>query len=308
MVTKKKPVAFTALENLSLDEQAVHFHESLADAEKGVATTYWLLGDTLERIRKEPKYGEWKTLMKHCDRLGLRRSCVTRSLRIRKRHPDIKDVTDLSLFEALGQKLRQQASCRTESGRSDDRRRVPGGAALRAGVWKPQSRPGNHDLVLRRSHARRLEARRPPRTRQARRAPEGQAWGCQAPRPSVAPGRRLHPQEAPLGDVTMKKPIVVSFVAAFSAWTVDSKKPGSRSSWRRRRTRTRKTIAANRPRLPVLGDIHHVTAAQACAAARIGKKEDIDLVCGVPALPKLQYGGQAAGTPRPAGRRTPGFR
>ena len=43
----------------------------------------------------------------------------------------------------------------------------------------------------------------------------------------------------------------------------------------------RKTIAANRPRVPVIGDIEQYTAGEISRIARLGKDEEIDLVVSI---------------------------
>ena len=55
------------------------------------------------------------------------------------------------------------------------------------------------------------------------------------------------------------------------------------------------TIRANRPGLPLLGDIRHLTAAQVRAAAGLGDDKDIDLVAGGPPCKQHSTAGKIRG-------------
>ena len=98
MPSKKNP---TTIQQLNLKAQDLH--KLIGENENTAAPIYWTLGATLREIRKAGNLS-WQALLKHCDSIGLRRSRVTRALRVRKRHSTIQACKGTTLYEALGNK------------------------------------------------------------------------------------------------------------------------------------------------------------------------------------------------------------
>ncbi len=63
----------------------------------------------------------------------------------------------------------------------------------------------------------------------------------------------------------------------------------------------RKTITANRPRMPVIGDIEQYTAGEIRRIARLGRDEDIHLVVGGPPCQAFSSAGRREGFTDPRG-------
>jgi hypothetical protein len=89
----------------TLAQQAQHWHQLISQSEQDIAPIYWKLGAVIEEIRQEGQLN-WKELLKHCDALNLRRSRVTRALRIKKRYAKPEALDGLKLYESLGHNKR----------------------------------------------------------------------------------------------------------------------------------------------------------------------------------------------------------
>ena len=112
MTAKKKP---TTPESSALDHEAQDIHDQIDQQEGKAAPLYWQLGEIFSEIRKQPEYKDWKSFLKHCDSISLRRSRVTRAIRIRKRHKKIQDVCDKSLDKALDYNSRKPKDKKTHT-------------------------------------------------------------------------------------------------------------------------------------------------------------------------------------------------
>jgi len=90
-------------EQLSLQAQNLHTEIDKCETETA-APLYYDLGCVLQKLQKQFGKGRWKAFLAHCDSLSLRRSRVTRALRVKERYKKKADCTGVRLYEALGHK------------------------------------------------------------------------------------------------------------------------------------------------------------------------------------------------------------